>query len=52
MIVHAHIEIGDLVIEPSQREGYVWLSRQDGEGMEIEEAKLAACLERFYVENY
>lgn len=51
MIAQVTIEIGDLVLEPS-RDGWVWLSRKDGEGMEVEESKLAACLEAFYAENF
>jgi hypothetical protein len=43
--------IGGFEIMPS-REGYVWLCRADGEGGEFEEAKLAACLEDFYRENF
>lgn len=51
--IECHIVIGNVVIEPSVREGYVWLTwADDGEGMEVEEAKLAACLEVFYHENF
>lgn len=46
------IVVGRMVIQPS-REGYVWLTWvDDGEGMEVQEEKLAACLEQFYRENF
>lgn len=52
MEVEVRMSIGRMVIEPA-REGYVWLTWvDDGEGMEVEEAKLAACLEAFYRENF
>lgn len=41
-----------MVIEAS-RQGYVWLTWvDDGEGMEVEESKLAAYLEKYYAENF
>lgn len=49
--VQVKLTIGKVTIEPS-REGYVWLYWSDGKGMEIEESKLADCLEDFYYENF
>lgn len=52
MQVEVRVSIGRMVIEPA-RDGYVWLTWiDDGEGMEVEEEKLAACLEAFYRENF
>jgi hypothetical protein len=46
------ITLFDYIIEPS-RPGYVWVTRVlDGEGMEIEEAKLKAALDKFYEDNF
>ena len=53
MEIEVRVVIGRMVIEPGRRDGYVWLTwADDGEGMEAEEAKLAACLEQFYRENF
>lgn len=52
MEISAAIQIGQVTIEPGDRDGYLWISWSDGEGMEIEEAKLADCLESFYHENF
>lgn len=50
--VKFQLVIGRMVIAPSS-EGKVWLTWVDSaEGMEIEESKLATCLERFYSENF
>lgn len=50
--VDFNLKIGKVRLEPS-RAGYVWLYWDDTyEGMEIEESKLAACLETFYRENF
>jgi hypothetical protein len=50
--VRFQLVIGRMVIAPAS-EGKVWLTWVDsGEGMEIEEAKLAACLEQFYADNF
>jgi len=51
MNLDVSLTIGHIKLAPS-REGYVWLWWDDGEGMEIEESKLAACLEAFYRENF
>lgn len=50
--VKFQLVIGKMVIAPSSA-GKVWLTWVDSaEGMEIEESKLAACLEKFYVDNF
>lgn len=52
MELEVRVTIGRMVIEPA-RDGYVWLTWvDDGEGMEVEEAKLAAALETFYREHF
>lgn len=52
MDLEVTLKIGEVRIEPS-REGYVWLYwGHSFEGMEIEESKLAACLEEFYRDNF
>lgn len=52
MQIEVRIVIGEYTIEPSQRDGFVWICHESGEGMEIAEAKLAALLEKFYAENF
>ena len=51
MELEVTVVIGHVKLQPS-RPGYVWLWWDDGEGMEIEEAKLATCLEEFYREHF
>jgi hypothetical protein len=48
------VTIGRMVISPMKRgSGKVWITWVDSaEGMECDEAKLAACLEAFYSENF
>jgi len=50
------VTIGRMVISPFRRkdmEGKVWITWTDSaEGMEIEESKLAECLEKFYGEHF
>jgi hypothetical protein len=52
MLIEVRIVIGEYTIEPAQREGYVWMSHESGEGMEVEEAKLAEALAAFYAEHF
>lgn len=53
MQIEVRVTIGRMTLEPAQRDGYVWMSwSDDGEGMEVEESKLAAWLEEFYRENF
>lgn len=53
MEIEVRVTIGGMTIEPAQREGYVWMSwATDGEGMEVEEAKLEAWLQEFYREHF
>lgn len=49
--VDTRIVIGELELQPS-RPGYFWLCYLDGEGMEVEEEKLADLLLKFYQENF
>jgi hypothetical protein len=44
--------IGEYAIRPSERAGMIWMEHESGEGMEIEEAKLAEALKAFYSENF
>lgn len=48
------VQIGRMVLCPMrQGSGKLWLTWEDSaEGMECEEEKLAAWLERFYRENF
>jgi hypothetical protein len=52
MLIEVRIVIGEYTIEPSEREDHVWISHKSGEGMEIEEAKLAEALAAFYAEHF
>ena len=52
MQIEVRIVIGEYAVEPSQREGYVWISHESGEGMEVAEAKLAEALKQFYADNF
>jgi hypothetical protein len=49
--VEIHVTVGKVELAPS-RPGYVWMLWEGGEGMEVAEDKLAACLEAFYRENF
>lgn len=44
--------IGEFGISPSKRDGMIWMEHESGEGMEVEEAKLAAALAAFYAEHF
>ena len=52
MQIEVRMTIGEYTIEPSSREGFVWMSHESGEGMEVEEAKLAEALRAFYAANF
>lgn len=52
MLIEVRLIIGEYTLEPSQREGFVWMSHESGEGMEVAEAKLAEALKAFYAENF
>jgi len=52
VLIEARIVIGEYSLEPSNREGMLWMMHESGEGMEIEEAKLAETLKQFYSDNF
>lgn len=45
------VTIGGIEISPGTN-GYLWMSGKDGEGMQVEESKLADCLQQFYKDNF
>jgi hypothetical protein len=45
------VQVGDINLRP-QRDGYIWIERSSGEGMEVPVSLLESALIQFYGEHF